>query len=124
MTRVEVTRGTDTYTFEKTKGKDNTEKWRRVGPKPADVDAAKMDTLLSKLTGLRAQSFADASAQTGLASPAVTVSVRFDEGKKAEQVRFGRSGSDVFAGRDDEPGAARVESAQFDEAVAALDALK
>jgi hypothetical protein len=124
MTRVEITRGADTFTFEKTRQKDNTDKWRRVAPKPGDVDAAKMDTLLSRLTGLRAQSFADSSARTGLGSPALTVSVRFDDGKRTEQVRFGRSGSDVFAGQEDEPGAARVETAQFDEAVAALDAVK
>jgi hypothetical protein len=39
-------------------------------------------------------------------------------------VVFGRVGTDVLAVRPGEPGAARVEAAKFDEAVAALDAVK
>jgi hypothetical protein len=41
-----------------------------------------------------------------------------------ETVTFARSGSDVFASRADEPGAARVEPTAFDDAVKALDAVK
>jgi hypothetical protein len=39
-------------------------------------------------------------------------------------VVFGRVGPDVFSTRAGEPGAAKVEAAKFDEALAALDALK
>jgi hypothetical protein len=83
-----------------------------------------METLLSGLSNLRAQSFADPGAKTGLDAPVATISARFDEANKQERVSFGRAGTDVFAGRGDEPGAARLEAAAFDEALKALDAVK
>ena len=112
--------------FEKVKGtgKDATEKWRRVSPTAGDVNQAKLETFLSNLSGLRAQSFADAKAPTGLDAPVAVVKAKFDETNKEEQVRFGRAGSDVFAGRGGEPGAARVETSAFDEAMKSLDAIK
>ena len=67
-------------------GKDATEKWRRVSPTAADVDQSKVETFLSNLSGLRAQSFADAKTPTGLASPAATVAAKFDETNKQERV--------------------------------------
>ena len=119
-------RGTETLAFEKAKGsgKDATEKWRRVSPKAGDVDQSKMETFLSQLSGLRAPSFADAKTPTGLASPVATVTAKFDETNKEERVRFGRVGSDVYAGRGEEPGAAKIEANAFDEAMKSLDALK
>ncbi len=125
-TRLEITRGTETYVFEKVKGtgKDAADKWRRTAPKAGDVDAGKMETLLSGLSNLRAQAFADPKAKTGLDTPVATVSARFDETNKQERVAFGRVGPDVFASRGDEPGAARLEAAGFDEALKALDAVK
>jgi hypothetical protein len=39
-------------------------------------------------------------------------------------VNFGRAGSDVFAGRSDEPGSAKLEAKSFDEAEKALEQLK
>jgi hypothetical protein len=124
--RIEVNRGTETLAFEKVKGtgKDAAEKWRRLSPTAGDVDKAKMETFLSNLSGLRAQSFADEKTPTGLASPAVTVTAKFDETNKEERVRFGRVGNDVFAARGNEPGAARIETSAFDAAMKSLDALK
>jgi hypothetical protein len=124
--RVEVARGAETMAFEKVKGTgtDTTEKWRRVLPSAGDVDQAKVETFLSALTGLRAQSFADAKTATGLDSPVAVVTAKYDEGKKEERVRFGRAGDDVLAARGDETGAARIDKAAFDEAMKALDALK
>jgi hypothetical protein len=124
--RIEVTRGAETLAFEKVKGsgKDATEKWRRVSPNPGDVDQSKMETFLSNLSGLRAQSFADEKTQTGLASPAATVAATFDEANRQERVRFGRVRDDVFAGLGDEPGAAKVETSAFDTAMKSLDALR
>ncbi len=125
-TRVELTRGSDTWVFEKVKGqgKDATEKWRQVSPTAREVDAAKMDAFLSKLTNMRAQSWAAAGTRTGTDQPVLTASARFDEGKKQERVVFGRTGSDVYASRTGEPGAAKVDSIEFDDALKALDALK
>jgi hypothetical protein len=124
--RLDITRGSDTFVFEKVKGsgKDATEKWRRTSPRPGDVDATKMDSLLSKLSNLRAQSFADAKTQTGLNNPALTVKAVFDENNRREEVKFGRTAGDVYAGRSDEPGAMKLDTKEFDEALQALDALK
>ncbi len=125
-TRLEVTRGTDTLVFEKTKGqgKDATEKWRQVSPTARDVDSAKMDEFLTKLTNLRTQSWAAAADKTGLDKPVLTATAHFEEGKKQEQVAFGKSGSDVYASRKGEPGAAKVDSVEFDDVMKALDAVK
>jgi hypothetical protein len=125
-TRLQVTRGSETFVFEKVKGsgKDASDTWRRTSPSAGDVDAGKMETLLSALSNLRAQSFADPKAKTGLDAPVATVTARYDETNKTDTVSFGRVGSDVFASRGDEPGAARVEASAFDEALKALDAVK
>ena len=122
VSRLEISRGSETHVFEKSAGKDGAEKWRRTSPAAADVDAAKMETLLSRLTALRAQSFTDQPKAAG--QPALVVSAKFDDGKKTERVRFERAGGEVLAIREEEPGAARVASTEFDEALKALDELK
>ena len=122
LSRLEITRGSETHVFEKTKGSDNTEKWKRTAPKPADPDSGKMEDFLSKLTSLRAQSFVE-ELPAG-ATTAVTVAGRFDDGKKNERVRIDRKGDDAFAIRGEEAGAARLTTSELDEALKALDALK
>jgi hypothetical protein len=123
---IEITRGNETLAFEKVKGQGSTpsDKWRQVKPAARDVDQSKMETFLSKLSNLRAQSFADAKTKTGLETPAVEVAVRFSDGKKQERVVFGRAGTDLYAGRTSEPGAAKLDATDFDDAMKALDALK
>jgi hypothetical protein len=125
-TRIEFIRGGQTTVFEKTKGtgKDATEKWRRVAPAARDVDAAKMEAVLTKFSNLRAQSFADAKTPNGLGSPVLTIKAVFDELHRNEQASFGKVGSDVFAGRPDEPGAMKLTATEFDDAMKALDELK
>ena len=118
-TRVELKRGTDTVTLEKTKDKDGADLWRSAGK---DVDGTKADDLLSKVTGLRAQTFED-QAHPSLKSPALVVTLTFDE-KKQETVTFARSGTDVFASRSDEPGAAKLDAVGLDDVMKAMDALK
>lgn len=117
-TRVELKRGADTVTLEKSKGEKG-DVWRAAGK---DVESGKADDLLTKLTGLRAQSY-DAQAHASLKKPALVVSISFDE-KKQETVTFGRSEKDVYASRSDEPGAAKLEASGLDEVIKALDALK
>ena len=51
-----------------------------------------MSVLLAKLESLRAMSFADPAAKTGLDMPILTVTAKFDEGKKEERVTFGKTG--------------------------------
>jgi hypothetical protein len=117
-TRIELRRGDQAVTLEKSKGKDDQDVWKSSGK---DVDQAKVDDLLSRLLGLRAESF-DVAAPASLKSPDLVAHVRYDEGK-TESVSFARAGTDVVAGRTDEPGAARVMAESYDEAIKALDAL-
>jgi hypothetical protein len=127
-TSVQITRGPEALAFEKTRGqgKDAAEKWRESKPAAKDVDASAFDTFLTKLANQRAQSFVETGrkTKTGLESPVMVVVVRFDEGKKEEKVTFGRVGTDVYAAIAGQPGAAKVDATEFDDAVKALDALK
>jgi hypothetical protein len=56
--------------------------------------------------------------------PALIVTVRSND-NKTETVTFGRTASDVYASRADEPGAAKVDgTAALDEAMKLLDGVK
>lgn len=117
--KIDIRRGAETFTFQKTSA-DGKDVWKNAAGQ--NVDDAKIQDLLTKLSGLRASSF-ETTPPAALKTPVLDVSVVFDE-KKMETVTFGRSGSDVFASRPDEPGAAKLESAGFDDTMKALDALK
>ena len=125
LTRIELTRGATTLVVEKIKGKgkDAADTWQNAATKKP-LDAAKFEAFLTKLAGFRAQSFADPKAKTGLDQPALSVKATYDAGKKTESVHIGRAGSDVFAGRPDEPGAAKLDTAEFEGALKDLDAFK
>ena len=90
-TRVELTRGSDTVVLERVKGQG------------------------------RASSFVDASAKTGLDKPVMTIVVKFDEGKKEDRATFGQVGNDVFVSRPGEPGAAKIDTTDFNELMKSLD---
>lgn len=81
----------------------------------------KVEDLLTKVSGLRASSF-EATAPGALKTPAVAITAQFDG--RRETITIGRSGADAFAARQDEPGAAKLDTAALDEALKALDALK
>ena len=122
VSRLRIVRGSDTYEFQKVaaSGANQSDKWQRVGSGGAatDVDAVKMDDLVSKLSNLRIESFvASAPAQSEL-----VVSASHDQGK-FERVRFGKSGSDTIATRDGEPGAGKVDANNYGEVLKALDAV-
>lgn len=124
-TRVEITRGGQTVTFERVKStdKDKPDTWRRLAPAEGTPDRQKVEDFLAGLADIRATSFVDAKTKTGLDSPAMAVVAKFDEGKKEERVTFGKNGNDVYASRADDPSAAKIESEKFDEAMKALDEL-
>ncbi len=82
-----------------------------------------MDAMLSRLSNMRASSFVDAAAKTGLDKPALVVDVKFDDGKKQERIAFGQQGGDTFASRPGEPGAAKIDTADFDAVIKSLDEL-
>jgi Domain of unknown function (DUF4340) len=121
--RVELTRNGQTVVFEKAKGEGENpqDKWRRVSPSAADADKDKVESLLSRLSNMRATSFADPSARTGIDKPELAVYVKFDDGKKEERVSFGKVGDDVYASRPAEPGAAKVDGTDLTEALKTLD---
>jgi hypothetical protein len=126
--RLEFIRDGQTVAFEKVKadakdGKDAPERWRRVVPTAADASKDTIDGLLSRLSNMRAGSFVESTAKTGLDKPALTVVAKFDDGKKEERVTFGKVENDVFASRPGEPGAAKVDATEFTEALKSLDEL-
>lgn len=126
-TRFEVTRGAETRAFERTKSAKPTEPdvWKQVAPAAKDIDSGTLSGVLTDFSNMRAEAFVDSlGPTTGLKSPFAVITIKFDDGKKEERVRFGRSRDDVFAERPDSPGALRVEKGKFDEAIKKLDAIK
>ena len=123
--RIEMTRNDQTVVLERVKGQGENapDTWRRVTPSAKDVERDKSDSLLSKLSNIRAASFVESTAKTGLDKPALTVSVKFDDGKKEEKVTFGQAGSDIYVSRPGEPGAAKIDAADFNDAIKSLDEL-
>jgi len=122
-TRVEITRNGQTVAFERVKGQGENaqDKWRRVSPNAGDADRDKVEGMLSRLSNMRAASFVESTAKTGLDKPAMAVSVKFDDGKKEERVTFGKEGDQVYASRPGEPGAAKTDATDFNEVNKTLD---
>jgi hypothetical protein len=125
-TRAEIVHAGQTAVFEKTTAKDkdgkDVEKWRQTAPAARDVDAAKMESLISAATGARATGFADPKAKTGLDAPELTVVFKYDN--KEERVTFARSGGKAYAERSGSPSAAIVDPVVIDGIVKALEAVK
>lgn len=127
-TWLEITRGGETLTFEKgpaeeAEDENAPETWRQVGPDAADADADKMQTVLSRLSGLRAESFAASRDASGLDEPYLTVAVRFEDGERQERASFGRADDRVYASAELDESPAVLDTARFDEMIEALDAL-
>jgi hypothetical protein len=118
-THIEFKRGAETVTLSKTKNKDGSEEWKN-GDKL--IPAMKVEDLLAKISGLRAESF-ETAMNPALKNPALAVTIRFDE-NKMEQVTFARSGADVVASRAGEPGTAKIQVAGFDEVFKGIDEMK
>jgi hypothetical protein len=117
--RVAFTRGDTRQVFEKKKGKDDKDEWKNQAG--ATVDAMKIEDLLNKVSGLRASSF-ETIAPGALKTPLLSVNADF--GGSSEAVTLAKSGTDAFAARAGEPGAAKLDAMAVDEVVKALDALK
>jgi hypothetical protein len=122
-THIEITRNGQTIALERTKGQGENapDKWKRVSPTAGDLDKEKSDNLLGKLSNIRAASFVESTAKTGLDKPAMTVLVKFDDGKKEDRATFGQVGNDVFVSRPGEPGAAKIDAADFNDVIKSLD---
>jgi hypothetical protein len=126
-TRLEITHSNQTTTFEKAKVKNKDgkeeEKWRQIAPTARDVDASKIEALISAATGARAISFVDTTAKTGLDKPELTVGFKYDEGKE-EKVTFARTADTAYAARAGAPGAAKIDASVIDSIVKALGDVK
>jgi Domain of unknown function (DUF4340) len=126
--RIDVTRDGQTWTFEKSTAKNadgqDEEAWKQTAPAQKDEDREKISEFLSAVTLVRAESFADKAPATVLKNPELSITITSDEGKRKETVRFDRSGSDAWADRDGEPGAARVPASAVDEILKAFEELK
>jgi len=122
---VEITHNGQTVVFDRVKSaKEGTpDKWHRVSPNAGDVDKDKFDAFVGRIANMRADKFVPSAVGTGLDKPAMTVVVKFDDGKKEERVTFGQSGQDVYAARPGEPGAAKTDAADFNESLKSLDEL-
>lgn len=115
-TRLEVARGGQAFVFERVKEQD-AGKWRQTAPVAKELDASKMQALLSSVTGARAESFVTA-APAGAATEGV-FTLTFND--KQERVSFLKAGSDAYAVRDDVT--AKVETTVVDGILKALDEL-
>jgi len=126
-TRLEIVHNNQTTVFEKTKVKNKDgkeeEKWKQTAPTAKDVDAAKVEALISAATGARATGFVDSTAKTGLEKPELTLAFKYDEGKE-ERVAFARAKDTAYAARAGSPGAAKVDTAVIDSIVKALGDVK
>lgn len=114
-THVEVTRGAETMTFEKTG-----DKWKQLAPAAKDADTAKVESLLSSVTGARAISFVD---KAPTAKPELIVALKY-EGGKEERVSFYKEGANAFAIRAGTTGAAKIDPPLIDDIGKAIEALK
>lgn len=123
LLRVRIARGADTYEFQKVAGTGETptDKWQRVvDGKGTDVDTTKMEDLLTRLSGLRAQSFNPTTNAAGSGPFALTVSASYDT-DKFERVRFIRNDQQTFGVREGEAGVAVLDGSAYDETMKALD---
>ncbi len=123
-TRLDVTRGVDTITLEKSSGAESKEIWKNAAGKV--LDSTQVEDLLSKLSKVRAKAFADGSHQA-LKTPTLVVSARFGVNKGenlSETVTLARTGQVTVASRPDEPGTLEIDGAPLDDILKALDALK
>jgi hypothetical protein len=146
-TKMEVTRGGATVTFEKKKetpapaaaaaaknaakdaGKAATpppepvEKWTQTAPQaPKPVEEAKINDIAAKVASLRADTFVEKlpAGSTEL----MTIATTFDQGKKSEKVVLYKAGADYYAIRPDDTGAAKLPMMGVEDIIKALDAAK
>lgn len=124
---VEITFGGVVYAFEKQKtaAKDpaaaTTDTWKQTKPAAKDIDQAKVNDLLSNISNLRADKFADKALASG---EDVVVSAKFGDAAapKSEQVTLRKSEKDKVAQaiHPGDTGPAIVPTADFDKILAQI----
>ena len=98
--RVELDTPKGHWVFERQGGQ-----WKQTAPKPKGVNSDKMDTFLTRLRDLRADSFPKGGnlADFGLAKPAYRFNVQSGEKNTTEIVEAAKSGDHVYARRSTDP---------------------
>ena len=93
------------------------EKWKQTKPSAKDVDQGKITDLLTTLSNLKADTFADKPVTGG---EELVITAHFGDAAKptTEKVTFRKSGTTVHAIIAGEPGAAVIPTAEFDKALA------
>ncbi|MFZ0962827.1 MAG: DUF4340 domain-containing protein [Terriglobia bacterium] len=81
------------------------DKWKQTAPKSKDVNSDKMDTFLTHLRDLRADSFPKGGslAEYGLAKPAYRFNIQSGDKNTTEIVEAAKSGDHVYARRSTDP---------------------
>jgi hypothetical protein len=121
--RLQVVRGADTYEFQKVDGEGGADSWQRlVDGKPVAVETTPMEDFLSRLSGLRADSFNPTTNAAGLAPPALVVAASYDT-DKFERVRLIAGDGQAFGAREGEAGVAVIDDDNLQETLKALDAV-
>jgi hypothetical protein len=126
-TRFEIVRGGTTRAFERVKGtgENAVDTWKQVVTSEKNVDSSNFEGALLDFSNLRAESFVDrAGASTGHDKPDAVVVVKFEDGKKEERVTFGKAPGAVFAVRAVQPGALKLESGKYEDAIKKLDSIQ
>ena len=89
--RAELVWGGKTMTIERVKGEgDKPDTWKRVAPSEKELEKEKVETLLTGLADIRATSFRESKAGTGLDTPALTVYMKYDQSRSEERASFGQ----------------------------------
>jgi hypothetical protein len=123
-TRAEITWNGKSIVIERVQTEaDKPDTWKRVSPDEKELDKSKVETLLTGLADIRATSFKDSKAGTGLDAPAMSIYMKYDQGRQEERATFGKSGNDAFASRPDDAGAMVIEADKLNEAITTLDEL-
>ncbi len=101
-------------------------KWKRTVPDAKELDLAKMDDALFKLTGLEAQAFVDqpgAAADYGLDAPVLELKAGLGKDRQAVTLTVGKKDGSAFARRSGDDALLQLDPAKVDEAVQALKGL-
>jgi Domain of unknown function (DUF4340) len=120
--------GARTYARSGEKGADGAEayKWKRTAPDAKDLDTAKVEDVIFKLSGLEAQEFVDAPGgpdKYGLDAPALDLKLTLGKDKPAVTVTIGKKDGAAYARRAGDDAILKLDPAKVDEALAALKAL-
>jgi Domain of unknown function (DUF4340) len=98
VNQVDLQTPKDHYVFDKQKGQ-----WKETSPKSQSVNIGKMETFLSDLYDLRADSFPKAKpddfAAFGLNKPAYTIKVTFGDKNKLETVQLAQANGNLYGRR-------------------------